>query len=251
MNWTDTFIDNILEQVPQGRYRRRTGAELHDHLETQCRALMDAGRTEDEARAETLRLMGEPEKLQEEYEAAWRRRPEAWVRAGLGWLGAVMIGCVLLYAAFGLTLFLLAMFKESRDYTGAAYQFLAGILTFCVPFAAVAVFLRLCLRNYRHRGVLISAGLLAIWTLGTMLLVMFVLAIGEYEQYGLLPPTWPERLALFYRDMRHTNTPWITPGYHLMNIAGCGFLGWLFRRRFARGALTEAGPKPGPYTQQN
>ena len=237
MKWTDAFINDTLKHVPMGRYRRRAEAELRDHLETEYRALMEAGRTEDEAQAETLCVMGEPEKLKEEYEAAWKRRPEAVAWAGLGWLGAVIVGGMLLYAAFGITFTPLSipMNLDEKLLRNGAFQFLAGNLTFWVPFAAVAAFLRLCLRNYRYRGALISAGLLILWTLGTAFLVIFVLAAGEYDQYGLLPPTWPERLALFYEDMqRRSLAPWTTPGYHLMNLAGCGFLGWLFGRQRKR-----------------
>lgn len=233
MDWKEGFIRRVLAAVPAGSWRRRMEAELRDHLDSQCRALAEAGRTQDEARAEALRLMGEPEKLKKEYEAAWRRRPEAKLRGAAGWLGAVIVGGILLYAAFCITFLPLSipMSVNGGLLRNGAFQFLAGNLTFWAPFAVAAAFLRLCTRNYRHRGVLISAGLLIIWTLGTAVLVMFVLGVGEYEQYGLLPSGWLDRLALFYRDMRHSNAPWITPGYHLMNLAGCGFLGWLFGRR--------------------
>lgn len=58
---------------PRGGYRGRTEAELYDHLETQCRALMEAGKSETKAQAETLRAMGEPKKLRDAYRAAWKR----------------------------------------------------------------------------------------------------------------------------------------------------------------------------------
>lgn len=44
MNWMDVFIGKTLETVPEGRYRKRAEAELRDHMETQCRALTEAGR---------------------------------------------------------------------------------------------------------------------------------------------------------------------------------------------------------------
>lgn len=238
MDWIKQWTKETLADVPEGRYRRRMEKELRDHLETQYRALTEAGRTEDEAQAEALRVMGEPETLRGEYQAAWRRRPEAVVRAGLGWLGAVIVGGMLLYAAFGVTLTplsVLAEFIGGWDFASGVYQFLSGTLAFWVPFTAVAAFLRLCLRNYRYRGVLISAGLLAIWMLGTVCLVLSNFLVKEHYQYHPLPPGWPDRLALFYRDMQHSNAPWITPGYHLMNIGSCVFLGWLFGRRDRRG----------------
>ena len=73
MNWMEEFISQVLVDVPAGGYRTRTEKGLEDHLECQRRALMDAGRTEAEAQAEALRLMGEPERLKKEYLAAWKR----------------------------------------------------------------------------------------------------------------------------------------------------------------------------------
>ncbi len=102
MNWQQQWIDEVLSEIPGGRYRRRVEAELRDHLETQCLALMEAGRTEDEARSEALRLMGAPEALQREYAAAWRRswpaRREELGRRLRAWAGGlgVMFGVQLL-----------------------------------------------------------------------------------------------------------------------------------------------------------
>lgn len=73
MDWMQEWIDEILEDIPVNSYRGRVESELRDHLETQYRALTEAGRTMDEARAETLRTMGEPDRLRAEYEAAWLR----------------------------------------------------------------------------------------------------------------------------------------------------------------------------------
>lgn len=110
MKWTDAFINDTLKHVPMGRYRRRAEAELRDHLETEYRALMEAGRTEDEARTETLRVMGKPEKLKEEYEEAWRQSIPAQLeelgrRVG-AWVGGCFVMALTHFLAF-LFLFLL------------------------------------------------------------------------------------------------------------------------------------------------
>lgn len=238
MDWKQKWIDGVLEEIPEGGFRRRLEGELRDHLETQYRALLEGGGAEDEARAEALRLMGEAETLREEYEAAWRRRPEARVWGCLGWLAALFFGGMMLFWAYCLVVILFDTLPNIAvgEKTWAAWlgngalRFFVGALFFWVPFAAEAALLRQLLGGYRRRGTLIAAGLLATWALSTAALVILCLEIGEYSQYGLLPPTWPERLALFYRDMQD-GTPWITPGYHLMSIAGCGALGWIFRRR--------------------
>ena len=77
-------------------------AELRDHLDSQYYALTEAGWTPDQALAETLRAMGEPEALREEYKAAWRRsrpvrpRLKTWAK-GCAVMGGVhlLVGCVL------------------------------------------------------------------------------------------------------------------------------------------------------------
>lgn len=229
MSWKQQWIDVVLAKIPAGGYRKRMQAELCDHLETQCRALMESGRTESEVRVETLGTMGEPETLQREYEVAWKRTPESKVWAVLGYLSLVILGGIVLYAVFALmTALLITPASLVRD---GAFQFLAGNLLFWIPFAAEAAFLRLGLQNYRCRGTLIGLGLLMTWTLGTLVFVILCLEIGEYNQYGLLPHAWPDRLALFYDDMqRRSLAPWVTPGYHLMNVAGCVFLGLVLGR---------------------
>ena len=77
MNWQQQWIDEILAEIPTGDYRRRLEAELRDHLDSQCRALTEAGWTPDQAQAEALSAMGEPGALRKEYKAAWRRSQPA------------------------------------------------------------------------------------------------------------------------------------------------------------------------------
>lgn len=107
MNWKQPWIDQVLAEIPTGGCRRRMEAELRDHLETLCGALMESGRTEEEARAEALRAMGEPEQLREEYAAAWRRTlpgrlealryyPGAWARGyAVMWGVQLLVSCVI------------------------------------------------------------------------------------------------------------------------------------------------------------
>lgn len=72
MDWKQPWIDQVLAGIPPGSCRRRMEAELRDHLETLCRALMESGRTAAQAQAEARQAMGEPSRLREEYTAAWR-----------------------------------------------------------------------------------------------------------------------------------------------------------------------------------
>lgn len=95
MSWQQQWIDGILAEVPVGSYRRRLEAELRDHLDSQYRALTEAGRTPDQAQAEALRAMGEPETLRKEFMAAWRRswpaRAEELRRWLKGWAGGFIV----------------------------------------------------------------------------------------------------------------------------------------------------------------
>lgn len=102
MDWKQAWTNEVLEKIPAGSCRGRMEAELRDHLETLYGVLVESGRTEEDARTETLRTMGELDKLREEYAAAWRRslpgRLEALGRRLKAWAGgcAVMFGVHLL-----------------------------------------------------------------------------------------------------------------------------------------------------------
>jgi len=91
MDWKEKWMDRVLDQIPAGAYRRRLEAELGDHLETQLHALMEMGRSREDAEAEALGVMGAPEDLQREYLAAWRKSwPGRW--SALGRTGRVLAG---------------------------------------------------------------------------------------------------------------------------------------------------------------
>ena len=99
MNWQQQWIDGILAEIPAGAYRRRLEAELRDHLDSQYRALTEAGQTPDQARAEALRAMGEPETLREEYKAAWRRSLSGRLEALRSQLIIWVVGCAVMFGA--------------------------------------------------------------------------------------------------------------------------------------------------------
>ncbi len=181
MDWKQRWIDQVLSEIPEGRYRRRTEAELRDHLETQCLALVEAGRTRDEARSEALRLMGAPEALQREYAAAWRRSWPArleelgrQLRAWAGGLG-VMFGVQFLVSGVISMIWNMAISLpgDSNDPWVRAIRGSLGNLnnsTFfwrflpllCALFAG-AFYLSRRLQTSRCPAVLISAGLCVHW----------------------------------------------------------------------------------------
>lgn len=91
--WMEDFISQCLTDVPPGKYRTRAEKELRDHMETQLQFL---------SKEEALQVMGDPERLQREYKAAWERSLPArleelgrcLVTWAVGW--AIMLGTHLL-----------------------------------------------------------------------------------------------------------------------------------------------------------
>lgn len=102
MNWKQEWINEVLAEIPAGRYRNRMDTELLDHLETQYRALIESGRAEAEARAETLRAMGEPKSLQEEYQAAWLRSLPGRLETLKHQFGVLACGCAVMFGVHSL-----------------------------------------------------------------------------------------------------------------------------------------------------
>lgn len=251
MNWMDVFIEHTLEKVPEGRYRKRAEAELRDHLETQFRALIEAGWTEDEAQAETLRVMGEPEKLQGEYEAAWRRSLPARLETLGRRLGVIAAGCFLMGALYIYTAMFLSLLGFTYDgvsphpqtLTGRNFPILGdgpaltifGASLFLIPFPLGALFLKFRFQRERRPTSLVTAGLLSAWA-GEKAVIIGLSALIYQMPLGL---------DLLHRISRGGDVtgPWFTPTYIVLTFVGCLLLGQLFGR-LPMGAKT-------PRTAQN
>lgn len=123
MNWKQNWIDGVLAEIPGGSYRRRMENELNDHLETQLRALLESGRTRAEAQAEALRAMGAPDRLREEYRAAWRRTWPGRLEGLRRRLGAWACGCAVMFGAHYLVGFLMgAMWRMAISLPGDSQE---------------------------------------------------------------------------------------------------------------------------------
>lgn len=238
MNWMDNFLIESLEKVPNGRYRKRAEAELRDHLETQCRTLTEAGRAAEEAQTEALRLMGEPEKLQGEYEAAWRSTLEGRLN-GLGQrLGVIAAGCLLMGALYIYTAMFLSLLGFTYDgvsphpqtLTGRNFPILGdgpaltifGASLFLIPFPLGALFLKFRFQRERRPTSLVTAGLLAAWA-GEKAVIIGLSALIYQMPLGL---------DLLHRISRGGDVtgPWFTPTYIVLTFVGCLLLGQLFSR---------------------
>ena len=236
MNWMDIFIGETLENVPESRYRKRAEAELRDHLETQFRALIEAGWNEDEAQAETLRVMGEPEKLKLEYETAWKRSLPGRMEALGVRLGVIAGGCLLMGALYIYTAMFLSLLGFTYDgvsphpqtLTGRNFPILGegpaltifGTSLFLIPFPLGALFLRSRFQRERHPAGLVTAGLLAAWA-GEKTVIIGLSAL-IYEM--------PLSLDLLHRISRGGDVtgPWFTPSYIVLTFVGCLLLGMVF-----------------------
>ncbi len=172
MNWEQRWINEVLSEIPEGNYRGRAAAELRDHLETQCRALMEAGRTWDEARSEALRVMGTPEVLQKEYMAAWRRswpaRLEELGRRLRAWAGglAVMFGAQFLISYVSGTIWRMAISLpgNAKGPWVRAIRGAVGNLPLLCALIVGAFYLSRKFQTSRRPAALISAGLCVHWT---------------------------------------------------------------------------------------
>lgn len=76
--WTDSFLEQCLDGLPKDEYRKRTQAELTDHLMELYNDLESGGYSPEEAQARAVELMGEPEDLNKVFRAEWVRRASRW-----------------------------------------------------------------------------------------------------------------------------------------------------------------------------
>lgn len=237
MNWMEEFIGQCLTEVPPGKYRTRTEKELRDHLECQRRALAEAGRTEAEARAEALAVMGDPDRLRGEYRAAWNRTLQA--RAGR--LGVIAGGCLLMGALYICTAVFLSVLGFTTDaistgptvlgrtfpmYGDTAALAIFGSSLFLLPFSLGALYLRARFRDARRPAVWVTLGLLAAWA-GEKAVIIGLSAL-IYEM-----PPGPDLLHRIARGGDVTG-PWFTPAYIALTFLGCLVLGQLFGRKAER-----------------
>lgn len=228
MDWKQDWIDLVLDEVPQGAYRKRLEAELRDHLETQCRAFMDAGRTQDEAQTEALCVMGTPEKLKEEYEAAWRRSPAVRVRRGVDIAASCAIMWVLHYVIVMLLLmFYFFMGDDWEVYMGfmgkLPYELFHTLFLFLIPAGVGGLYLFFRAGREHRPARMITTGLLTAW-LGGRAILLSMWWISTLPLDKMLS----ELLALFVSFPGFF--PIFSPFYMAVTFAGCILLGQFFGR---------------------
>lgn len=205
MSWKKQWIDEILKDIPPSSYRRRVESELRDHMESQCRALVEAGRTPDEARAETLRVMGEPRALRLEYWAEWLRSPSRWAGELSLCLRSWAVGFFVMFGAQLLAICLLAFVG------GLRFFLFRSFLTLVFAFVVGANYLCCKFRTLRCPVWQISVGLSFYWA--------FILAFH----------VWWEALddhITFWEEL--TDYLLYNLGYYLLTLGLCVLLGVIF-----------------------
>lgn len=162
-DWMNDLISQCLADIPRGKYRDRTEKELRDHMRTLYLSLTEGGMNPTQARRETLRAMGEPNKLQEEYRAVWRRTLPGRMEELDHQLEVWAVGCAVM---FGVHL-LVSIVLGCAMIRGIALNLSDSYLRFLIPLVpaliAGAYYMNRKFQTLRHPVWQISVGLSFHW----------------------------------------------------------------------------------------
>lgn len=165
------YLESCLSLVPESKYRLRLREELEAHLGDLTESFLAGGYEAAEAEALAMEKLGSPEKLREEYRAAWRRQPERWRRD----LGRLALGCGLALAGHLAALAFLeklgsggaAARRFVRSYGDPRWRLLSGAVLFAGETLPPLGWLALRFRRDPARRAWVTAGLLLVWALGS------------------------------------------------------------------------------------
>lgn len=222
MDQANEFLERCLSGIPDGRYRRRVCGELADHLELLVRDLTEAGLGEEEARAEALQKMGDPEALNREYYAVWERRTRfqrdfEWCVAGgiVGRLSFALFGPLAGAAVYLISLYcpdqISTLILNGSLFGGCYYDW----LLYAAAYIPNALFLGWAFRGRRRARTLVAFGLAATRAVETVVMI-FCSAAAHYGT---------DALTLLQRGI---SDPWFTVPYLIASFAACLALGWVF-----------------------
>lgn len=196
-NWYAEFLEQALDGIPQGEYRKRMEEELADHLQSLACALEEAGLTCEEAQKLAVEWMGDPKTLNRKFREELLRR-----QAKRAILSGPVYSCLIsgtLYIVTALTLFRLGYQPFSSPFYHNPIAFGAvGVMLFLIPFGVAAIFMRKCFLWHPRRRTMVTLCLLVPW--------------------------WVEKALLW--DARQY-WPWVNRPYVFLTFLGCLLLGWL------------------------
>lgn len=222
MTWQEEFIKACLKKVPAGEYRRRSEAELREHLECLMEERRAAGMGEEELPREVLARMGDPVRLQKSYQAEELRRKALEPRyTAECWL----VSCVWMDLCWFVLYLLLAAVGFGNDsgafplYGHPERILFVGIVLAAVPTLVSGWYLSGALRFHPHPVRVVSACLGFVW-LVTCLHQLGLSALA----YGI--PVW-NLGELLERISGGTDAtfPWFTPLYAGLWLMWCLLLG--------------------------
>ncbi len=217
MEWAEDYIRRCLSGIPKSKYRERLQSELADHLAQLLEDVSRAGRSEAEARSETLRQMGDADTLNADFRKEWMRTSERrrWD------LTRELYGCLLAGLSV-MVLFPLFGVLWSRWDTPLRNPptWVFGAILFLCAALPNAFFLRYVFRGRNDQRGRLQAGLCTTWLLGHGLICLLIAVV--YQQSPLvLPPT------LRYSDRQGTLW-WYTQSFIIWTYAGQFALGMFF-----------------------
>ncbi len=171
LNWASDFLEQCLSGIPEGRYTRRLRKELEGHLAALEADLTAAGHAPEEARAEAVRRMGDPDRLREEYLAAWRSSlPAQWEYRLKTWVWNYF---VVMFGAQLFVMLLMGWASMAADWFSGYGNPLGRLLgetvffSYTLPLAAAllagACYLREKFKITRHPTWQIGVGLALYW----------------------------------------------------------------------------------------
>ena len=171
------YLAQCLAGVPESKYRTRLALELEAHLTDLAESFLARGFDQAEAARLAMEKLGRPERLREEYAAAWLRQPECFRRD----LRRLLL-CLLLAPAGHLlaSIFLewfgsydaFAVRRDLRLIGSPAWSLLARSVRFVSGALPCLLWLLLRFRRSPTRRAWVTAGLLLAWGLDMAFLLL-------------------------------------------------------------------------------
>lgn len=222
--WTDDFLAQCLEGIPNDPYRSRTKAELEDHLSELARELQSAGHAPAEAQALALNVMGDPLALNRMYQERFAQRRlrdprlvcKEFFRLSL-LTGIYYLFAMLFLGWIGFTHD--ASFPDRVCYPLYGHperQYIYGAVVFFLPFSLNAFHLRRSFRLHPHPAAIVTAGLLFTWICEKLGLILLNTMLGSNSLMEVLAGGWCDA------------SPWLNLSYFIGSFLGCLSLGFLF-----------------------
>ena len=172
-------VERCLSQVPESRYRQRLAEELEAHAADLRDGFLAGGCAPEEAEALALEMLGPPERLGEEFRAAWLRQPERFRRDAR----RLLMGCFLALLGHLAAMGFLGWFGSAEGEASAVrralglwgsprWRLFADALLFAGEMLPPLAWLLLRFRRDPARRAWVTAGLALTWGLDKALLIL-------------------------------------------------------------------------------